>query len=81
MPDLLLDFATYFTTENLVQGDGIDVFRDFTPEEPDDLVSIFEYSGAPVQSFNAAVDRSIQIVVRSKSPTTASSLLIGYTIH
>ena len=71
MNDLLLDIVTYLTNAEVVQGDGVDIFRDFSPEEPDDIVIVYEYSGDPTALHETAVHRSLQIVARSKSAVTA----------
>lgn len=62
---LLLDIVLFLTTKNIITGDGVDAFRDFTPEEPDSLVALHEYSGDPASLHDPAVHRSIQVVSRS----------------
>ena len=52
-------------------GDGIDIFRDFTPEEPDDAVVLYEYAGAPHPLHESAVHRSVQVSARSADADTA----------
>jgi hypothetical protein len=71
---LLEDIVTYFTKLNLIQGDGIDAYRDFKPEMPDNIVSLHEYKGDPVSSYTNVVHRSVQIVVRNKSAIAAQEL-------
>lgn len=71
MSDLLLDIVQYFTDNNVVQGDGIDTFRDAAPEAGDALVIIYEYAGDPIVQQVASVNRSIQIVARDVSATAA----------
>lgn len=74
MPNpLLLDIVTYLTSKGVIEGDGIDTFRDFVPEAPDSLVSITEYSGSPGVKFDPAVHRSVQISVRDKRADVARS--------
>lgn len=68
---LLLDIVQFLVDNGLVQGDGIDTFRDYTPEAPDALVSIHEYSGLPVLPYDSAAHRSVQILVRDPSAETA----------
>lgn len=68
---LLLDIVQFLVDNGLVQGDGIDTFRDYTPEAPDALVSIHEYSGSPVLPYDSAAHRSVQILVRDPSADTA----------
>lgn len=72
MPNpLLLDIVTFLTNNNIVQGDGIDTFRDFVPESPDSIVALLEYKGEPAVPYDTAVHRSIQIVTRDKDADAA----------
>ncbi len=72
MDDLLLDIIEYLVEEGVLEGDGVDAFRDFAPDSPDDVTIIYEYQGDPQALHeDTAVHRSLQIVSRSKQPTTA----------
>jgi hypothetical protein len=71
MSNLLLDIVTYLTTEGLVTGDGVDAFRDFTPEEPNAVVSVHEYKGSPPPLFETISTRMVQVAVRDVSSTAA----------
>ena len=71
---LLEDIVTYLTNLNLIQGDGIDTFRDFKPETPDNIVSLHEYKGDSVSPYTNVVHRSVQVVVRNKSAVEAQEL-------
>jgi hypothetical protein len=64
MPNLLLDVIEHLASKGLVTGDGIDAFRDFMPDSPDNVVVVSEYSGSPGESALESYDRSIQIKVR-----------------
>lgn len=68
---LLLDIVTFLTNLGVVKGDGIDTFRDFTPEEPDNLVALIEYTGNPVVPYETATHRSVQVSCRDKSADAA----------
>lgn len=68
---LLLDVVQYLVDNALVQGDGIDAFRDFTPEAPDTLVALHEYKGDPSVQHEELVNRSVQIISRAKSANEA----------
>lgn len=68
---LLLDIALFLTSNGIVEGDGIDVFRDFTPESPDSVVILNEYSGDPTVPYVPLVHRSIQILSRDKNANIA----------
>lgn len=80
---LLLDIVTFLTTKGVIEGDGIDTFRDFVPEQPDNLISLVEYKGSPVEVFDPTVHRSVQVSVRDKSADKARSkaLLIFKTFQ
>lgn len=71
MSDLLLDFVSYLVAQGAVQGDGVDIFRDNTPDSPDSLVTLFEYQGEPAPLNEAIAHRSVQIVARASSATAA----------
>ena len=73
---LLKDIVDYFTSKGLIQGDGIDAFRDFKPETPDNIVSFHEYKGDPVSIYTDVVHRSVQVVVRNKSADAARVLAV-----
>lgn len=68
---LLLDIVTFLTDNGMVQGDGVDAFRDFTPEAPDSLVALHEYKGDPAVSYDPNVNRSVQVTVRDKDADVA----------
>lgn len=70
---LLLDIIVYFKNKKLVVDDGIDTFRDFSPNEPDDAVVLFEYAGSPQSPIDNIVHRSVQVTARSKSADKARS--------
>lgn len=71
MAALLLDIVTYFTNKQLIAGDGVDAFRDFKPETPDNIISVHEYAGDPVSVFMDEAHRSVQVLVRDKNANTA----------
>lgn len=74
---LLQDINTFLTKKDIVQGDGIDAFRDFSPESPDDIVALYEYKGDPSSPFDSIVHRSIQVTVRSKNPEKAKERAVA----
>ncbi len=61
---LLLDIVLFLKSKSIIIDDGVDAFRDFTPEEPDNLVAIHEYSGDPASLYDPNVHRSIQVTTR-----------------
>lgn len=68
---LLLDIVTFIADNGVVQGDGVDAFRDFTPEAPDSLVALHEYKGDPAVAYDPNVHRSVQVTVRDKDADVA----------
>lgn len=68
---LLLCLIEYCVACDLCLGDGEDCFRDFMPEEPDNVVVFYEYSGDPPSPFTNAVHRSVQVKVRNKDAEVA----------
>lgn len=62
---LLLDIVTYLTSKQVIEGDGIDTFRDFVPEMPDNIISITEYAGSPAVPYDTVGHRSVQVSVRN----------------
>lgn len=70
---LLLDIVIFLTNNGVVEGDGVDTFRDFIPEAPDYLVAICEYKGSPMVPFEPTAHRSVQISVRDKDADIARS--------
>lgn len=68
---LLLDIVIFLANNGIVQGDGVDAFRDFTPEVPDSLVALHEYKGDPAVYYDPNVNRSVQVTVRDKDADIA----------
>lgn len=68
---LLSDMLTFFTHNGCIQGEGVDAFMDFAPNEPNDIVVLYEYKGDHVSQFDPIVHRSVQVTVRSRSSGTA----------
>ena len=73
MTDLLLDLIEYLRGTGVVQGDGIDAFRDTAPDSPDTMCVLYEYQGSTPLPQIASVDRAIQFVARDKSATAAKN--------
>lgn len=68
---LLKDIIKYLTSLGIIQGDGVDAYRDIMPDIPDNVVSLYEYKGDPALPHTEAVHRSVQVVVRNKSAASA----------
>lgn len=78
MPNpLLLDIASFIITAGYATTDGVDIFRDFTPEEPDSLVVLHEYAGAPASLYDPAVHRSVQVSCRDKDADIARQTIVS----
>ncbi len=73
---LLLDVVQHLVDNGLVQGDGIDAFRDFRPEDPDHVVVLYEYQGSPRVHYEPNVNRSVQVTVRDKDADVARQLCV-----
>lgn len=58
----------YLVGKKVVHGYGIDCFADIVPDKPDSLVVLYEYEGDPLNPFAGFVNRSLQVIVRCKSP-------------
>jgi len=69
--ELIRDIANYLINNSLATSIGTDVFLDNKPDQPDNLISIFEYSGSTTNV--SILDRRIQILVRNKSYSIARS--------
>ena len=68
---LLLALIEYGVSKGVLLGDGVDSYRDFTPEVPDTTVTFAEYSSNPVSPFIDCVHRSIQVKSRSMDAEAA----------
>lgn len=68
---LLEALVSYGVAKGVLVGDGVDSFRDFMPDTPDNIIVFHEYQGSPVSPFTENVHRSVQVKVRDKSPTVA----------
>lgn len=77
MATLLEDIVEWLVDNNLGQGDGIDLFRDVIPDDPDVVVTLFEYnSKTAVSRFNHAIVRYVQVTARdSKSSASRQRAL------
>ena len=71
MTALLLSMAEYLRAKGLVEGDGIDTYRDFTPESPDNVVVLHEYIGGEIPYYDIVTTRAVQITVRNLDANAA----------
>jgi hypothetical protein len=73
MATLLEDLETYIIAQGQATADGVDIFRDFSPDTPDDVVVLNEYDSIPGNKGDDSVVRMVQVVSRSVSATTAKT--------
>jgi hypothetical protein len=69
MADLLEDLAQFLIASGIALDN--EIFTDARPDEPDNVVCLFEYSGPPTTTGVEALDRRVQVFVRNKSYTMA----------
>lgn len=68
---LLQALIEYCKAHGQVADDGVDAFRDFLPDEPDNCIALFEYLGDPVSPFIECRHRSVQVVCRAPDADSA----------
>jgi hypothetical protein len=71
---LLKDLVDWIIAEGLATSEGIDIFRDFSPVNPDNVIVLQEYDSilSPLKGNEAAV-RYVQIFVRNTTASVAKS--------
>jgi len=65
MADMLLDVVNYLKDNDVVEDDGKDCFRDYTPDSPDQVVVLTEYGGLPFPPHMVGALRRFQVIARS----------------
>lgn len=70
---LLEDILQYFVDNGICKGIGVDAFWDKLPEAPDSCIAVFEYEGMPVEPYEPAVHRSVQVICREPSAILAQT--------
>ena len=63
---LLRDIATMIVEDGICNELDSDIFTHVKPNEPDNMVVLFEYKGSKVAQFTNTSIRSVQILVRNK---------------
>lgn len=58
--------ADYLISNGIGEKVGKDVFLDFRPENPDSIISLFEYGGTKTPKNIDPVNRRFQVLVRSR---------------
>jgi hypothetical protein len=69
---LLDELADWIVASNLATGYGVDLFGDYTPDDPDVLSALYEYDSvsSPVRGSDAYI-RYVQITSRDIDPDAA----------
>lgn len=81
---LLEDIEAYLITEELATVDGTDIFRNFEPDTPDEVVILNEYNTSPTVVGSDAYTRDVQVVARAKTAAgaeTKSRQLFDALVH
>ena len=73
---LLEAIVNYCVAKGVLSGDGVDAFRDFTPEVPDTVIVFHEYAGSGISAFTEHVHRSVQVKVRDTDAEAARAKAI-----
>lgn len=74
MSDIHSAIAEYLQDKDLIAGEGIDTFFDVFPDEPNNIVVIYEYGGAAtMQPFDDTEHVSLQISARCTSAAAAKA--------
>lgn len=69
-----MDLVQWLISEGHVTADGVDIFRDFRPDTPENVVSLYEYdSMLPTKKGIKASVRYVQITVRNSSVDDAKN--------
>lgn len=59
--DILMN---YLISKNLATEEDVDIFRNYIPDNPDDVLCVMEYQGRNLGHFDNVSQHSIQIFVR-----------------
>lgn len=77
MAQLLQDMAAYIVDKGLANGYGEDIFCDYLPEKPDNIIALLEYKGSPDTPFDHDLHhRSVQLLTRNVDADTAKMLAL-----
>lgn len=74
MGDLLEDIINFIISAGLATKKDTDIFKDYSPKEPDKCIIIYEYAGSTPGVFTDLSVRSIQVVCRAKAAKDAKAL-------
>lgn len=76
MAELTNDIATYLIGRSIagVTAIGTNVFLDFMPDAPDNILGLIEYAGVPPDIPIDLLDRRVQIMARSDVYATARTM-------
>ncbi len=68
---LIENIINYLIAKECAVAKDTDIFQDFVPDNPDDIIAILEYTGSAPAMFTSTSNRSLQVVVRAKTFTAA----------
>lgn len=71
MATLLQDLVTLLIAKDVVTADGVDVFRDILPADPNEVLSLIEYNTTIMGKGVGAGKRYIRVAARSTHAETA----------
>jgi len=71
MGDLLGDVINYIIAGHLATKKDKDIFKDYSPKDPDSCICVYEYNGSAPALFTDMSVRSVQITVRARNSTEA----------
>lgn len=74
MGDLLEQIINYIIAGNLATAKDVDIFKDYSPDEPGNCIIVYEYTGSRPAHMTDMSVRSIQIVCRNTKAVNAKSL-------
>ncbi len=75
--DILQAIIDYLIDQGLATTKDVDIFKDYAPEDPDEIISIFEYNGSGVANYAEMSVRSIQVFVRAQTSAEARTKIWG----
>jgi hypothetical protein len=71
MANFLKEIGQFLITNEVAKGLGTDLFLEQRPDNPDKVVTLFEYAGDPSSAGIDAVVRKVQVMVRDTNAQAA----------
>ena len=79
MGDLLEQIINHLIAGGFASAKDVDIFKDYSPEDPDNCIVVYEYNGSPVARGTNMNVRAIQIVCRNLKAKEAK--LLSWNIY